>query len=255
MHAIANDMSLEGKITIVTGGGRGIGRAVALRFAKAGSDVVVASRKMSNLESGATEIESYGRHALAIQTDIAVKREVDNMVAKTLEQFGTIDILVNNEATSIMVPLMDLREDGWDKLMNVNLKGYYLCSQAAARVMMEKKSGNIINLVTPAGTKASPMIAAYGISKAGVKPLGQNLAVELAPYNIRVNNIAPGMVKTDFSKALWSNPELKKDVETRTPLKRLAEPEEIASVALFLASDASSYMTGDTVYVDGGISA
>ncbi|HUV52971.1 MAG TPA: SDR family NAD(P)-dependent oxidoreductase, partial [Dehalococcoidia bacterium] len=140
--------SLKGKVAIVTGGSRGIGRAIALGFAETGAHVVVASRTSADLDKVAKEIEAKGHRALAVQTNIAVKSEVDNMVAKTLEKFGTIDILVNNAAINVMRPLVDLREDGWDKVMNVDLKGYFLCSQAAAKVMIDKKGGNIINIVS-----------------------------------------------------------------------------------------------------------
>jgi len=246
------NISLKGKIAIVTGGGRGIGSAIALGFAQAGANVVVASRTPADLERVKSQIENLGRHALAVQTNIAVKAEVDNMVAKTLEKFGTIDILVNNAAINIMRNLVDLREDGWDKVMNVDLKGYFLCSQAAAKVMMEKKTGNIINIVSTGATKAAPGLGAYSIAKAGVVMLTKLLAVELASYHIRVNAIGPYLVKTAFSQPMWSNPEALQTLEASIPLGRIAEPEDVVSVALFLASDASSYITGQTIYLDGG---
>jgi len=246
------NVSLKGKIAIVTGGGKGIGSAIALGFAKAGANLVVASRTPADLERVKSQIENLGRHALAVQTNIAVKAEVDNMVAKTLEKFGTIDILVNNAAINIMRNLVDLREDGWDKVMNVDLKGYFLCSQAAAKVMMEKKTGNIINIVSTGATKAAPGLGAYSIAKAGVVMLTKLLAVELASYHIRVNAIGPYLVKTAFSQPMWSNPEALQTLEASIPMGRIAEPEDVVSVALFLASDASSYITGQTIYLDGG---
>ena len=244
--------SLEGKVAIVTGGSRGIGRSIALGFAEAGADVVVASRTVAELEKVAQEIEGLGRRALAIPTNVGVKAEVDNMVAKTLERFDTVDILVNNAAMNIMRPLIELREDGWDKVMNVCLKGYFLCSQAVANVMMEKQSGNIINIASTGATKAAVGLGAYGIAKAGVVMLTQLLAVELARYKIRVNAIGPSLVRTKFSEPMWSNPDSLKALEATIPLGRIAEPEDIMSVALFLASDASDYVTGQTLYVDGG---
>jgi len=246
------NVSLKGKVAIVSGGGRGIGSAIALGFAQAGANVVVASRTPADLERVKSQIENLGRHALAVQTNIAVKAEVDNMVAKTLEKFGTIDILVNNAAINIMRNLVDLREDGWDKVMNVDLKGYFLCSQAAAKVMMEKKTGNIINIVSTGATKAAPGLGAYSIAKAGVVMLTKLLAVELASYHIRVNAIGPYLVKTAFSQPMWSNPEALQTLEASIPMGRIAEPEDVVSVALFLASDASSYITGQTIYLDGG---
>lgn len=244
--------SLEGKVAVVTGGSRGIGRSIALGFAEAGADVVVASRTAADLEEVAQEIEGLGRRALAVPTNIGVKAEVDDMVAKTLESFNTIDILVNNAAMNIMRPLIELREDGWDKVMNVCLKGYFLCSQAVAHVMKEKQSGNIINIASTGASKAAIGLGAYGIAKAGVVMLTQLLAVELAQYNIRVNAIGPSLVRTKFSEPMWSNPDGLKALEATIPLRRIAEPEDIMSVALFLASDASDYVTGQTLYVDGG---
>ncbi len=246
------NFSLKGKVAIVTGGSRGIGKAIALGFAEAGADVVVASRTMPDLEKAAQEIEALGRRALAVQTNIAVKSEVDNMVAKTLNKFGTVDILVNNAAINVMRPLVDLREDGWDKVMNVDLKGYFLCSQAAAKVMMGKQSGNIINIVSTGAAKAAPGLGAYSIAKAGVVMLTKLLAVELAAYKIRVNAIGPYLVKTAFSQPLWADPEACKSLEASIPLGRLAEAEDVMRTALFLASEASSYITGQTIFLDGG---
>jgi dehydrogenase/reductase SDR family protein 4 len=244
--------SLEGKVAVVTGGSRGIGRAMALGFAEAGADVVVVSRTAADLEKVAGQIEALGRRALAVQADIAIGGEVGKMVQRTLDEFGTVDILVNNAAMNIMRPLVELREDGWDKVMNVCLKGYYLCSQAAARVMMDKRSGNIVNIASTGAVKAAVGLGAYGIAKAGVVMLTQLLAVELASYGIRVNCIGPSLVRTAFSQPMWANPDALKAIEATIPLGRIAEPEDIMSVALFLASDASSYITGQTIYADGG---
>jgi len=246
------NFSLKGKVAIVTGASRGIGKAIALGFAEAGADVVVASRTMPDLEKVAREIEALGRRALAAQTNIAVKSEVDNMVAKTLDKFGTIDILVNNAAINVMRPLVDLREDGWDKVMNVDLKGYFLCSQAAAKAMIGKQSGNIINIVSTGAAKAAPGLGAYSIAKAGVVMLTKLLAVELASYNIRVNAIGPYLVKTAFSQPMWADPEACKSLEASIPLGRLAEADDVMHTALFLASEASSYITGQTIFLDGG---
>jgi len=248
----APKLSLEGKIAIVTGASRGIGRAIALGFAEAGADVVVCSRTLPDLEKVAEEIRALGRRSIAVETNIAVKDEVDNLVQKTVEGFGTIDVLVNNAAINIMRSLIDLREDGWDKVMNVGLKGYFLCSQAAAKVMMEKQSGNIINMASSAAAKAAPALGAYGIAKAGVVMLTKILALELARYNIRVNAIGPSLVRTGFSQPMWGNPDVLKGVEAGIPLGRIADTADIVGVALFLASDMSSYITGQTIYADGG---
>jgi len=245
-------LRLDNKVAIVTGGSRGIGRAIALLFAEAGAKVVVASRNVPDLEKVSDEIRGLGGEAMAVQANIALKADVDALVTKAVERFGTVDILVNNAAVNVMRPLLDLREDGWDKVMNVGLKGYFLCTQAAARVMVKQKSGNIISIVSDAAVKATPALGVYGIAKAGVVMMTQLFAVDLAPHNIRVNAIGPGMVKTGFSQPMWGNPDVRKMIEANIPLRRIAEPEEIASVVLFLASDASSYITGETVFADGG---
>ena len=199
--------SLEGKITIVTGGSRGIGKVIALAFAEAGADVVVCSRTLADLEAVANEIQRLGRRSLAIQTDISRKTDVDNMVQRVMDEFGVIDILVNNAAMSITAPLLDLQEDGWDRVINTDLKGYYLCCQAVGKRMVERKKGNIINMASSAALKAMEKIGAYCIAKIGVVMLTRVLALELASYNIRVNAIAPSMVKTKFSQPIWSAPE------------------------------------------------
>jgi dehydrogenase/reductase SDR family protein 4 len=249
--AILN-FSLKGKVAIITGGSRGIGKAIAMGFAEAGADVVIADINLEEADKTVGQIKALRRRALAVETNIAIKSQVDNMVAKTLEEFSTIDILVNDAAINIMRPLVDLREDGWDKVMNVDLKGYFLCSQAAAKVMMGKQRGNIINMVSTGAAKAAPGLGAYSIAKAGVVMLTKLLAIELASYNIRVNAIGPYLVKTAFSQPMWSDPDVCKSLEASIPLGRIAEPEDIVSAALFLASDASSYITGQTIFVDGG---
>jgi len=248
--------SLEGKVAIVTGGGRGIGRAIALAFAEAGADVVIGSRTLSDLESVAQLVQLQGRGALAVQTDIGSKADVDNLVNRTVQEFGTVDILVNNALTNVGGPILDLEEGVWDRVMNTDLKGYYLCSQAAGRVMREKRKGNIISVITGSLYHLGPPgVGTYMVAKAGIAMLTKALAVELGRYNVRVNAIAPGLVRTDITYPLWSNQEALKRREAQIPLGRLADPEEMASVAVFLASDASAYMTGSVVTADGGLQA
>jgi len=249
--------SLEGKVAIVTGGRRGIGRAIALAFAEAGADIVVCDRVVEDgeLEAVAEEIRRLGRRSLAIQADITRKGDMDNLVQRVVAEFSAVDILVNSAAMNIRAPLLELREDGWDRIINTDLKGYYLCSQAVAGRMVEQKRGNIINMASTAAMKAAPEMGAYCIAKAGVVMLTRVLALELARYNIRVNAIAPSMVKTKFSQPLWSDPKTLKQIEAELPLGRLAETGDIIGSALFLASDASSYITGHTIIVDGGLNA
>jgi len=246
--------SLEGKMAIVTGGRRGIGKTIALAFAEAGADVAICDQVLEDgeLEAAAEEIQRLGRRSLAIKADITQKTDIDNMVQRMMDEFGFIDILVNNAAMTISAPLLDLREDGWDRVIDTDLKGYYLCCQAVGKKMVERKKGNIINMASSAALKAIEKNGIYCIAKIGVVMLTRVLALELASYNIRVNAIAPTWVKTKFSQRFWSTPEALKQLEAQIPLGRLAETGDIIGPALFLASDASSYITGHTIVTDGG---
>ena len=249
--------SLEGRVAVVTGGRRGMGTAIALAFAEAGADVAVCDLVVEDgqLQATADEIQQFGRRSLAIQADIARKADVDNLVQRVVNEFGFIDILLNNAAISFKVPLIELGEDEWDKDIGVNLKGYHLCSQAVAKRMVERKRGNIISIASQLAFKSWPNYGAYSISKAGVVMLTRQLARDLARYNIRVNAIAPSSVKTEFTEVKWRDPEALKKYEAGVPLGYLAEPADIVGPALFLASDASRYVTGHTLLVDGGVNA
>jgi len=247
-------LSLENKVAIVTGGSKGIGRAIALAFAEAGADVAICSRGLDGeLGTVAEEIRRLGRRSLAVQADITRKAAVDNSVQKTMDEFGRIDILVNNAGVIERATLLETDEDGWDRIMDTNLKGYYLCSQAVGKRMIDQKRGNIINIASMRGITAAAGRASYCISKAGVVMLTRVLALELAGYNIRVNAIAPGWVKTKLNESLWSDPKTRKQIEAEIPLGYMAEPSDIAGTALFLASDASSYITGHTIIAEGGL--
>jgi NAD(P)-dependent dehydrogenase (short-subunit alcohol dehydrogenase family) len=243
---------LGGKIAIVTGGGRGIGRAISLGLAKAGASVVVTSRTQKEIEAVGEEIRKSGGKALAVVTDLTVNDQLENLVQATAKEFGKIDILVNNAARSFLRSLLDLREDGWDKVFNTNVKAVWLLSRLVARKMMEQKSGRIINITTVGAEKAELGMAAYGCSKAALKMLTRCMAREWAQFGIQVNAVGPGLTKTDFSKPIWSNPEVAKHVSAAIPMGRLAEPEEIVGSVLFLASDAARFITGHSIYVDGG---
>jgi NAD(P)-dependent dehydrogenase (short-subunit alcohol dehydrogenase family) len=249
--------SLAGRVAVVTGGRRGIGRAIALALAEAGADVSLGDRVVDDgaLEGVAEEVRKSGRRALAVQADITQKADVDSLVRKTVAELGAIDILVNNAATNIMSPLLELNEEGWDRVIDTDLKGYYLCSQAAGKVMVKQKRGNIVNIASTAAMDTVPQMGAYCIAKAGVVMLTRILAIELAEHNIRVNAVAPSIVKTKFSQPLWADAKTLKEIEAGIPLGRLAEPEDITGAVVFLASDASAYITGHTIVVDGGSTA
>ncbi|MBW2623746.1 MAG: SDR family oxidoreductase [Deltaproteobacteria bacterium] len=244
--AISN-FSLNGKVAIITGGKRGIGKGIALTFAEAGADVVVCGRTLAELEKVADEIKALGRRSLAVKTDVSSKREVESLVEQTVEEFGTLDILVNNAVVYTGGTLVELSEENWDNTVDIGLKGFYLCSQAAAKVMIEKKQGCIINMSSTAGIRPTGRQGAYSVIKAAGIMVTKLLAVELADYNIRVNALAPTVVKTELV-----NPDLLKGFMTQLPLGRLTELDELTSAALFLASDAASYISGHTLIVDGG---
>ncbi len=246
------DFSLQGKVAVVTGGSRGIGQSIAVGIARAGADVVVASRKLPDLEKVAEEIKGLGRKSLAVAAHVGRMEEIDNLVSKVKEEFGRIDILVNNAATNpVMDSALDVGERAWDSIMNLNLKGLFFLSQAVARVMKEQGGGRIVNIASVAGITPD-ILPIYSISKAGVLMATKVMAAEWAKYNIRVNTVAPGMTRTGFSEALWSNPDILQGAMFRTPMGRIAEPEEMVGAVIYLASDASSYVTGQVIAVDGG---
>ncbi|HET6477969.1 MAG TPA: SDR family oxidoreductase [Dehalococcoidales bacterium] len=244
--------SLEGKVALVTGGSRGIGRAIALAFADAGADVAISSRKLPDLESVADEIGKKGVKCMAVASHIARGEESKALVDRVVGELGKIDILVNNAGTNPYAgPLLKAEEWAWDATMNVNLKGPFLLSQLVASVMQEQGGGSIINMASIMGLVPSEL-GFYSVSKAGLIMLTQVLAREWGQYKIRVNAIAPGVVKTRLSEALWKDPAKSEKAAKSKALGYIGVPEDIAGAALFLASDASSYVTGEVIVVDGG---
>ena len=246
------ELSLKNKVVLLTGASSGIGQAAAIGLAKAGADLAIASRKLPDLEKVAAEIKKLGRKCVPIATHVGRIEEINSLVKKVLDEFGKIDILVNNAATNpSMASAMDIDERAWDSIMNLNLKGLFFLSQAVARTMKEKGGGKIINIASIAGISPD-ILAVYSISKAGVIMATKVMAQQWGQYNIRVNTVAPGLTKTKFSEALWGNPDILNIAMSRTPLARPAEPEEMVGAIIFLASDASSYVTGQVIAVDGG---
>jgi NAD(P)-dependent dehydrogenase (short-subunit alcohol dehydrogenase family) len=248
--------SLKGKVALITGGSRGIGRAIALAFAEAGADLVVSSRnkRPPELEKVAEEIRAKGGKALAIPAHVGKKEDVQNLVQKTLKEFGRIDILVNNAGVNpVLSTLVDLEEEAFEKVIEVNLKGAFFMSKAVAKEMIKQGGGRIINISSISGLRArADGTGAYCISKAAMNMMTQVMARELAPHNILVNAIAPGSIKTEFSRVDWMDPERRAQRIREIELKRFGEPEEIVGPALLLASEASSFMTGEIIRVDGG---
>jgi dehydrogenase/reductase SDR family member 4 len=234
------------------GGSRGIGRASALAFADAGADVVVSSRKQADLDKVAEEIKAKGRKGLAIAAHSAKMEDNKNLVEKTMAEFGRIDILFNNSGTNPYYgPLMDAEEWAWDATMNVNLKGQFFLSTMVSKIMKKQGGGSIINTSSVGGLIASDL-GIYNATKAALIMLTKCMAKEWGQYNIRVNAICPGIIKTRLSEQLWKDPVVGKAATNRIALLRLGEPEEIASVVLFLASDLACYVTGEYIIIDGG---
>ncbi|MCX5997271.1 MAG: SDR family oxidoreductase [Chloroflexi bacterium] len=247
-------LSLEGKVALITGSSRGIGRSIALQFADAGADVVVSSRKLPDLEKVADEIKTKGRRSLAVPAHNAKMEDLKNLMARVKEEFGRLDILVNNAvANPVMADVLHMEEAPFDLIMSANVKGYYFLSQAAAKMMVEQRTGGaIINIASVGGIFVTPGLGPYCISKAAIIMMTKCLAVELGSHKIRVNCIAPGIIKTKFSEALWSNEKLMADYLKKMPLGKIGQPDEIARTALYLATEASGFMTGSTLIIDGG---
>lgn len=264
------DFYLEGKVAIVTGAGRGIGRAIALALAEAGATVAVAARSRQEIEETAQKVRHQGGRALAIPTDVTRASEVERLVAQTVAEWGRIDVLVNNAGMDIpkpLAPLPDLRtrlsqllpgfdqglsEEDWNKVLSTNLTSHFLCCRAVAPYLIQQRSGKIIGITSMLGFKGSSYEIPYCTSKAAVVNFTRGLALEWARYNITVNAIAPGYLHTQLSDFFWSDEKFHELGLRSIPLGRLGQPREIALLAVFLASPAANYLTGQTIIIDGG---
>lgn len=244
---------LKGKVAVVTGSSRGIGRAIAERFAEHGAKVVVTSRKLDACEEIVQAIKGAGGEAFAHACNIGRKEDLQSLVTAAVQKWGGIDVLVCNAAVNpYFGPSIDMPDDAYDKVMNSNVRSnFWLCNMVLPQ-MAERGGGSIIVISSVAGLLGSPTLAVYGLSKAADMALVRNLCVEWGPKNIRANCIAPGLVRTDFARALWENPETYAHVVKAYPLRRIGEPDEIAGAAVFLAGPSGSFMTGQTLVIDGG---
>jgi NAD(P)-dependent dehydrogenase (short-subunit alcohol dehydrogenase family) len=248
--------SMQGQVAVITGSSRGIGRAIAERMAEQGAKVVVSSRKAAPCEEVAAAINA--KHgagtALVIPANISSKDDLKHLVDETLRQFGRIDSLVCNAASNPYYgPMAGIADEQFRKILENNVMANHWLIQFAAPAMLERGSGSITIVSSIGGLRGSPVIGAYCVSKAADLQLARNLAVEFGPRNVRVNCIAPGLIKTDFAKALWEDPALLATRTATTPLRRIGEPDEIAGAAIFLASKAGSFITGQAIVVDGGV--
>jgi len=244
-------MCLKDKVALVTGGGRGIGKAIALALAKEGADIVACDINLENLKEVASEVEKLGRKILIQKVDVSKMGEVEEMVKKALDKFTKIDILVNNAGITRDNLILRMSEEEWDQVLDINLKGTFNCLKTVTRPMMKARSGRIINIASVVGIMGNPGQANYAASKAGIIGLTKSAAKELASRGINVNAIAPGFIETTMTEALGD--EAKEKLTSQIPLKRLGEVADVANLVVFLASDNASYITGEVVKVDGGM--
>ncbi len=248
------DFSLAGKVAIVTGGSRGIGRSIALGLAEHGADVAIAARKPEALAEAVAAVEALGRRALAVPTNVRRTEELSTLVDETRRQLGRVDILVNNAGTNpVYGPVQDIDERAWDVIMNTNVRAVHFLSNFAREAMLEHGDGGaIVNVSSVGGYRASDVIGGYSVSKSALIMLTQVQAKTWGADGIRVNAIAPGLIKTEFARALWENERTRKSAEADSALRRIGEPDEMAGAVVYLVSPASSFVTGQTLVLDGG---
>jgi 2-dehydro-3-deoxy-D-gluconate 5-dehydrogenase len=249
---ILDRFRLDGKVAIVTGASRGIGKAMAQALAEAGADVVVAARSEKPLRELAEELEAMGQRALAFPLDIAKEDDLKRLVETVVREFGRIDILVNNAGINYRCPAENFPIEEYDRVLNVNLRSVFILCQLAGRQMIAQGGGKIINTASLMSETGGIMISAYTASKGGIKQLTKTLALEWGPYNIQVNAIGPGYIRTEMTQPLRDDPERNRMILERVCIKRWGEPEDLQGMTVFLASSASDYVTGQVFYVDGG---
>ncbi|QXM05889.1 3-oxoacyl-[acyl-carrier-protein] reductase [Crassaminicella indica] len=245
-------MNLAGKVAVVTGGSRGIGKAIALKLASLGANIVVNyTSNAAKAEEVVKEIKDMGKFAIALKADVSNAEEVQSFIKEVEEKFDTIDILVNNAGVTRDTLLMKMKEEDWDKVMNINLKGTYNCTKAVIRKMMKQKSGKIVNVASVVGITGNAGQANYAASKAGVIGFTKSIAKELGSRGINVNAVAPGFIETDMTDVL--SDKVKEELIKQIPMKKLGKAEDVANVVAFLCSDQASYITGQVLNIDGGM--
>jgi NAD(P)-dependent dehydrogenase (short-subunit alcohol dehydrogenase family) len=246
-------ISLNGKVAIVTGGGRGIGKAITKRLAEAGAGVAIASRKIENLEQTAKEFESLPGKIVPVACHVGRPDDLERLVATTNQKLGPVDILVNNSATNLgHGPALNVTDEMFDKIVEINVKSALRLVRLVAPGMIERHRGSIINIVSIAGLRPQPGGLLYSFTKAGLIMMTKNWAKDFGPHGVRVNAIAPGLIKTDFSEFFWKDDAVQQRIAGTQPIRRIGEPDEIGFAALYLASDESSFMTGEVLVIDGG---
>lgn len=244
---------MTGKVALITGSTKGIGLSIAEEMARLGAKVVISSRKADVCEKVANELKAKGYEAIAIPCHVGKKDDLQNLVNKTNEAWGSIDVLVCNAATNpVYGPTAEMTDEAWDKIMDTNVKGTFWLTNMVLPQMAEQGEGAVVLLSSIAGLRGNTTIGTYGVSKAAEAALARNLAVEWGPKGIRINSIAPGLIKTDFARSLWEDPVRVKRAEDKTPLRRIGDPVDIAGLAVFLSTKASAYITGQTIVADGG---
>ena len=247
-------LNLAKKTAIVSGGSKGIGKAIAMKLAQAGANVVICSRRKENLDSAVNEAESNGLTFVPIECNTSNKESIQSVVDYTIEKFDKVDVLVNNAAANPYYgPILNSEDSHWDKIFDVNVKGYFNFAKACSKTMIANNSGKIINVASIAAKTPLEGLGVYNISKAAVVMLTKVLAKELGEHNINVNTLAPGLIKTDFSKALWENEDTHNKIVKSIPQGKMGSPDDISGMALYLASEASDFVTGSVFTVDGGI--
>lgn len=245
-------MKLKNKTAIVTGAGRGIGRAIALELAQQGANVVVSDINLKDIQAVCAEIIETGGTAIAVKCDVSKKSDIDTMMKRTIQTYKKLDILINNAGVVIMKPFLQMTEKDWDFILDINLKGVFLCTSAATKKMMKQGSGKIVSIASIAGKVGFDNTSAYCASKAAIINLTRELALELSPHNINVNAIAPGVIETPMTAGMLQDKKSKAGLMAGIPIGRVGQPEDIAKAAAYLVSEDASFVTGHTLVVDGG---